>query len=336
MALIDEARDSGARLSPACKIVGLDPRTMQRWRTQDTGDDMRMGPKTTPANKLSKAERDKVVSTVNQPEYRDLPPCQIVPQLADKGQYVGSESTIRRILVSEGLDAHRGRKKRKSVSKPKEKTATAPGQLWSWDISYLPSPVLGMYFYLYLVMDVWSRKIVGHVVHDRECTELASVFMEEAFMQEGSPHSLILHQDNGSPMKAATLKATLDRLSIGKSYSRPNVSDDNPYSESLFGTAKTRPEYPRKPFEDIEEARAWALAFVVWYNDTHCHSSIGFVTPSQRHAGESEEILAKRRCVYEAARRRNPERWSREIREWSAPSLVYLNPDRETLDRLRN
>ena len=337
MMAIDEAQASGARLNKACQVIHIGVRTIQRWRKDRDAEDMRMGPKTEPKNKLSKRERLWVLEVMNQPAYRDSPPNQIVPKLADTGVYVASEATMYRLLREYGQNTCRGRKKAaRKVAKPTEKVATAPGQVFSWDITYLRSPIRGEYFYLYMVLDVWSRKIVGHIVHEAENSELAAAFVDEVFRREGSPSALILHQDNGSPMTGATLKATLNELNIKASYSRPSVSDDNPYSESAFGTMKTRPDYPTAPFANIEAATAWVDAFVAWYNDEHRHSSIGFVTPSERHSGQSEEILRKRRCVYEAARRRTPDRWSGSTRVWEAPEEVFLNPDKATLERLRN
>jgi len=337
MMAIDEAQGSGARLTNACTIIDLGVRTVQRWRNDRDAEDMRMGPKSEPKNKLCKRERSLVLAIMNQPAYRDLSPGQIVPKLADIGLYVASESTMQRLLKEHNLDTHRGPKRApRSVAKPTEKVATGPGQLFSWDITYLRSPIRGEYFYLYMMLDVWSRKIVGDVVHECESSDLAAGFVDQVYRREGSPDSLILHQDNGSPMVGATLLATLHDLQIKPSYSRPHVSDDNPYSESAFGTMKTRPNYPTRPFPCIEAARAWVDAFVAWYNEVHQHSSIGFVTPNQRHSGQSEAILAKRRCVYEQARKNHPERWSGRTRPWAVREEVYLNPDKATLERLRN
>jgi len=337
MMAIDEAQTGGASLAVCCAQVGLGLRTIQRWRNDRDAEDMRMGPKTEPAHKLCKQERLQVLAIVNSPEFRDLPPGQIVPRLADRGQYLASESTVYRIFREHKQHVHRGPKKRPSKnSKPKEKVATAPGQLYSWDITYLRSPIRGEYFYLYMMLDVWSRQIIGHVVHEAESSELAACFVDKTYRDEGSPCPLILHQDNGSPMKGATLLATLQELHIQPSYSRPRVSDDNPYSESAFGTMKTRPEYPTKPFATIEDARRWVDAFVTWYNDEHRHSRIGFVTPNERHRGSCEKILQQRRCVYEAAKKRNPRRWSCGTRNWKVRKEVFLNPDKETLERLRN
>ncbi|MFT6396604.1 MAG: transposase InsO family protein [Bradymonadia bacterium] len=174
---------------------------------------------------------------------------------------------------------------------------------------------------------MWSRKAVAWAVHDRECTDLASSLLETALMSEGlGTVDLVLHSDNGAPMKGATLRATMERLGVTPSYSRPSVSNDNPFSESLFGTAKGRPQYPRRPFKTQSEAHHWAQTFVAWYHHDHLHSGIGFVTPKQRHDGQSTAILERRRAVYEAARSRKPDRWSGRTRKWNAPAVVHLNP----------
>jgi putative transposase len=329
---LDEAQGAGARLAPACRELRLDARTLQRWRACGGGEDQRHGPKTEPRNKLSAAERQKVLDVANSSEYRNLSPKQIVPKLADKKQYVASESTFYRVLREEELMAHRGRAKAPSSQPPAEKRATGPGQVLSWDITYLRSSVAGMYFYLYMFVDVWSRKIVAYDVHERESSELASTLLERALEQEGLDHvEVVLHADNGSPMKGATLKATMERLGVIPSYSRPHVSDDNPYSEALFRTLKYRPEFPRRPFLSLDEARRWTKGFVGWYHHEHLHSGIGFVTPLDRHEGRAEAILERRREVYEAARQRNPERWSTgKTRVWQASDEVWLNPTSST------
>ncbi|RYZ57533.1 MAG: DDE domain-containing protein, partial [Proteobacteria bacterium] len=226
-----------------------------------------------------------------------------------------------RVLRAHKLLTHHG-KARPPVSRPRaEPVASAPCQVWSWDITYLRTEVRGQYFYLYLMMEVWSRKIVGFAVHDAECTGLAAVLLRVAVENEGcNAAKLVLHADNGGPMKGATLKATMENLGVIASYSRPRVSDDNPFSEALFRTVKYRPEYPNKPFASLEEARAWVAAFVAWYNDKNLHSGIGYVTPSARHEGRDVAILAGRRAVYEGAHDRHPERWSGNIRPWLAPA----------------
>jgi putative transposase len=186
-----------------------------------------------------------------------------------------------------------------------------------------------MFLYLYMIMDVFSRKIVGWEVYERECGELASALVRRTVMSEGCLRCPdILHADNGSPQKSATLRATLEQLGIEPTYSRPRVSNDNPYSESLFRTTKYRPDYPADGFIDIETARVWVLRFVRWYNEEHRHSAIKFVTPIERHTGRDIEILAARESLYERVKAQRPERWSGQIRDWSRPEVVMLNPDK--------
>jgi transposase InsO family protein len=269
---------------------------------------------------------------VNEPKHRDLSVKQIVPRLADEGIYVASESTMYRILREEKQLRHRGSAKPRTSCPPKALTATGPGQVWSWDITYLRSPIRGLFFYLYIVIDVWSRKIVGAAVHTSEGSAEAAELLRSAYAVEGvRPQVLHLHSDNGSPMKGATLLGTLQSLGVVPSFSRPRVSDDNPYSEALFRTLKYRPEYPKGAFASIESARAWVVRFVAWYNEEHLHSGIRFVTPGQRHRGDDLALLVKRQEVYEAARSQNPERWTGKTRNWKADCVVTLNPERERI-----
>lgn len=324
---IEEAQSSGSRLTPACEILGLDPTTVGRWRAQGGGEDRRRGPHREPGNKLSTAERVEVVQTLTSPQYRDLSPHQVVPQLADAGIYLASESTMYRILREEDLAAHRERSRPARRRKPQEWVATGPNQVWSWDITYLRSPVRGEFFYLYLITDVWSRKIMAAAVHCEESSGLAAeLFLSVCHDRNLDPTGIVLHSDNGGPMKGSTMLATLERLGVIASFSRPRVSDDNPFSEALFRTLKYRPDFPSRPFASCEEARAWVKTFVTWYNTVHQHSAIRFVTPDDRHNGRELEILEHRRRVYESARSRHPERWSRKVRNWHPVRTVRLNP----------
>ena len=328
LSLLDEAQQQGARLEAACEVLGLPARTVQRWRDTPGGDDLRQGPKSGPGNQLSAAERREVVELANRPEFRDLSPKQIVPRLADEGRYVASESTFYRILRAEGQMVRRDRTRPPSP-RPRQHEATGPCQVWSWDITYLRGPCRGAFFYLYLVEDIWSRKIVGWDVETEESMEYGAALAERTIVAEGADAGrLVLHADNGGPMKGSTMLATLQRLGVVPSFSRPRVSDDNPYSEALFRTLKYRPGYPRGPFPSLEAARAWVEGFVAWYNDEHLHSGIAFVTPASRHVGEDETLLARRRRVYERARRHRPERWSRHARPWARVQSVVLNPER--------
>lgn len=330
--LINEARAAGARLRRCCEVMEIDIRTVQRWlaRGPEGGEDRRKGPRNPPANKLSEPERQQLRELVLSPEFVDLAPHQIVPKLADMKIYIASESTLYRLLREEKLNAHRGRAKPPTRRRPDEHTATGPDQVWCWDITYLRSPVAGMFFYLYLFLDVWSRKIVGWAVLEEESNEAAAELFRKISVEQGiDPDGLVLHSDNGGPMKGATMLATLQKLGVVPSFSRPSVSDDNAYVESLFRTAKYRPGYPSGPFESLDAARAWVLTFVTWYNEEHQHSSIRFVTPADRHAGHDTEILANRHDVYEQARARHPQRWSGATRDWTPVGDVTLNPRRE-------
>jgi putative transposase len=328
-ALIDEAVHAGARLGPAAKIMGLSARTIIRWRKKAGGEDERKGPKA-PPNKLSDQERQKVLDTANRPEFRDMSPKQIVPKLADKGVYLASESTFYRVLRAHSMLAHHQSSKPAVSRRPEEHVATGPWQVWSWDITYLKTPVKGMFFYLYMIVDIWSRKIISAEVHAEESMDHSARMIARACLRHGVyPPGLVLHSDNGGPMKGATMLATLHKLGVIPSFSRPRVSDDNPYSESLFRTMKYRPEYPSKPFETIEKAQAWVDGFVQWYNTMHLHSAIRFVTPDERHYSQEEKILARRHLVYEAARHRNPNRWSGKTRNWEPVRVVRLNPEKK-------
>lgn len=301
----------------------------------DGGQDHRHGPNTVPANRLSDEEREEFLRVANAPEYRNLSPKTVVPKLADQGIYLGSESTLYRILRESGLLAHRSESKPRTVARPEELIATGPCQVWSWDITYLPAAICGTFFYLYLFVDVWSRRIMKAVVHDKECAEFAATLLAEACNEhQVDIDQLVLHSDNGSPMKGATMLATMQALGVVPSFSRPSVSNDNPFSESLFRTLKYVPSYPRKPFESVEAAWAWVERFVSWYNGEHLHSRIGFVSPDDRHHGRDIGMLAARRDTYARAKASHPERWSRETRSWDAPALVALNPrDPETKAR---
>jgi len=320
--LIDKAIESGARLKKAAGIVGLSARTIIRWRKQGGGQDQRKGPLTAPANKLSEQERQQILAISNSAPFRDLSPKQIVPKLADQGVYLASESTFYRVLKEHAMLAHRQASK-PAVTRPKEHVATGSCQVWSWDITYLQTSVKGLFFYLYMVVDVWSRKIIAAQIFAEESMEHSSMLLAHACMINGvQPKELVLHSDNGGPMKGATMLATLHKLGVVPSFSRPSVSNDNPYSESLFRTMKYRPEYPLKPFENIEQAQSWVDGFVFWYNTQHLHSSVRYVTPDDRHFGREEHILANRRKVYEKARSKN-------IRNWNPVREVWLNPEKK-------
>jgi putative transposase len=207
--------------------------------------------------------------------------------------------------------------------------------VWTWDISWLPGPVKGLFFYLYLILDLYSRKIVGWEVYAGESATHAAAVVSRAVLSERCiDQPLVLHADNGSPMKGETLLETRYRLGIATSYSRPRTSHDNPYSEALFRPCKYCPAYPAEGFASLQEARAWMQRFVDGYNTVHRHSGIRFVTPQQRHEGFDQAILAQRQAIYEQARARHPERWSGSLRNWQPITEVWLNPSAEVVDSL--
>lgn len=333
--LIREAYASGARLKPACEEAGINIRTYRRWyRGGEVQLDQRpLVVRSAPSNKLSDEERQAIVDTSNRAEYASLPPSQIVPTQLDQGIYLASESSFYRILKDMDLLHHRGRSQApKKRAKPTSFAASGPNQVWSWDITYLPTRVVGQFYYLYLFEDIFSRKIVGYEVHERECGELASKLVQRCMLREqcfNTATPLVLHSDNGAPMKALTMKAKLEELGVMSSYSRPRVSNDNPYSEALFRTLKYRAEWPASGFNNLAEARDWVQNFVDWYNNEHKHSKINFVTPSERHAGKDEAILAERKQVLEAAKQKTPKRWSGSVRNCKPVGVVMLNPDKQ-------
>jgi len=335
--LIEEAVVAGARRFKACAVLEVDVRTLQRWTkalqaSADLADQRKAAASLRPpANRLSEDEREAILEVCNRAQFQSLPPSQIVPRLADEGRYLASESSFYRVLRAANQVHCRGRAKSpRTVAKPEGYQASGPNQIWSWDITFLASCIRGAFYRLYMVEDIFSRKIVGWEVHEDELAEHASVLIRKACLSAGiREDGLVLHADNGGPMKGATMLATLQKLGVVPSFSRPSVSDDNPYSESLFRTLKYTPAYPSRPFESIEAARRWVHSFVQWYNNEHRHSAIRYVTPNQRHGGEEHALLKARDAVYKAARQRHPERWSGETRNWSPVNEVWLNPPNE-------
>lgn len=335
---VDQARQAGARLALACAGAGLDVRSYQRWKAGDGlvhGDARPTASRPMPGHALTRAERQEIVRVANEPRFASLPPSRIVPMLADEGVYLASESSFHRVLKTHGQLTRRGRARAPHKSRPPTThVATGPNQVWCWDMTFLPSEVTGRWFYLYLVLDVYSRKVVAWDVQDTDSADHAARLVQRAALAEGI-HALVtkpvLHGDNGATLKATSVLAMLQWLGVAPSYSRPRVSDDNPYVEALFRTAKYQPEFPMKGFPDLEAVRAWGLAFTHWYNHDHRHSGIRYVSPSQRHAGEDLALLNKRHDLYQQARERHPRRWTGVTRDWSHIPVVTLNPEREAI-----
>ena len=337
---IGAAHSAGARLRLACEVAGIDERTLQRWKAHEglvNGDGRPGAVRPVPSHALSLQERAQLLRVANEPRFAAVPPARIVPMLADEGIYLASESTFARVLKAHGQSAHRGRSKApRKVRPPTTHIAAAPREVWCWDMTYLPAVVLGRWYYLYLILDLYSRKIVGWEVHDSDDSVHASHLVRRTALAEGIAtmlHKPVLHGDNGATLKATTVLAMLNWLGVKPSYSRPRVSDDNAFAESLFRTAKYRPEFPANGFADLQAARTWAVAFVQWYNYDHRHSGIRYVSPAQRHVGQDRQILADRHDLYLQARALNPARWSGKTRNWSPMGAVTLNPERDSVIR---
>lgn len=324
---VDKAVAQGASRKDASELAGVSDRTEQRWRKNPMGQDARKGPKSTPQHTLTTKERGAIVGIVTSPEFRNKSVRQIVPLLADRKQYVASESSFYRVMHEEGLMAHRAHARPAKRSTPRHHVAKGPCEVWSWDITYLRAPVRGTFYYLYLILDIWSRKVVGWDVHEAESSDHAARLAERTCRGENvAPDQVVLHSDNGAPMKGATMLATLQRLGIAASFSRPQVSDDNAACEALFRTLKYRPGFPRKPFVSLEAARIWVADFVAWYNGEHLHSGLRYVTPNDRHLGRDQAILAGRHSIYATAKKSTPRRWTGPTRNWTPVGDVTLNP----------
>jgi transposase InsO family protein len=332
-----QAQRKGARLKVACELAGIDVRTLQRWKRAglEHGDRRPHAVRGTPAHALSVQERRGILAIANEARFAELPPARIVPMLADEGIYIASESSFSRVLRAYGQVRHRGRSKKPQRKRPPSThVATGPRQLWCWDMTYLPAKVVGQWFYLYLILDVYSRKIVGFEVQQTDSSDHAVALLRRTALAEGIhalPLKPVLHGDNGATMKATTVLAMMNWLGLKASYSRPRVSDDNAFVEALFRTAKYRPQYPASGFASIEEARGWASRFVAWYNHEHRHSGIRYVSPAERHAGQDHDILARRHALYLEARAAQPRRWARQTRNWEPIAVVTLNPERESV-----
>jgi putative transposase len=253
---IAQACATGARQGRACAVAGLTSRTLQRWhregalKTDGRRREHRLeGTQRIPINRLSPAERAEILAVANQPQFAHLCPHQIVPALADQGRYLASEATFYRVLRAADQLARRGRVKAPARARPTPLAATGPNQVWSWDITYLPTSVRGAFFYLYLIMDLYSRKIVGWEVYPEESAARAATVFHKAHLREGvGTAALVLHSDNGAPMKGATMLATLQRLGVVPSFSRPAVSNDNPQLLSPYSTpSKATQASPSSP-----------------------------------------------------------------------------------------
>lgn len=338
-----EARNKGASLKACAKVVNLSPRTLTRWQADldgpAAGDKRPTAPRPMQSNQLSSEERQKIIEVCNSSRFASLPPAQIVATLMDEGTYIASESSFYRVLKDHKLNKRRGRARKPAATKTRPNYCTdRPNRIWAWDITWLPTKVSGIYFKLYFILDLFSRKIVGYEVFTEENAQhsaelLRRTHLSENIAAQASP--LVLHGDNGSPLKAATVLGLMHQLEITPSHSRPRVSNDNAFAESLFRTTKYHPNYPPDGFESLNHARQWAKDFVKYYNIEHKHRALNFVTPQEKHCGRDVELLEKRKKILEQKRSENPDRWiAKKVRNCAPTTSVNLYPiDNRNLEK---
>jgi putative transposase len=313
---------------PACRALGASPATIYRRRRPPQPRPSR--PRPTPDRALSEAERERVLALLHSQRFVDSSPAQVYATLLDEEQYLCSERTMYRLLAARhgGVRERRDQLTHPAYNRP-ELLAERPNELWSWDISKLKGPAKWTYFYLYVILDVFSRYAVGWTVQHRENGQLAKALIEQATEQQQiTPRVLTLHADRGGPMRGKPVAFLLADLGVTKTHSRPYTSSDNPYSESHFKTLKYRPEFPDR-FDDIEHARAHCRRFFHWYNHEHRHAGIGLMTPAAVHHGQAQQLHDQRAQVLQAAYARNPERFVRKLPvPPELPTAAWINkPD---------
>ncbi len=312
---------------PACRALGAAPATIYRRRRPPQPRPCK--PRPAPARSLSDAEREQVLELLHSERFVDCSPAQVWATLLDEGRYLASERTMYRLLAANG----EVRERRDQLAHPPyarpELLACRPNEVWSWDISKLKGPAKWTYYYLYVILDVFSRYAVGWTVQQRESAQLAEALIAQAAEQQSIARGqLTVHADRGSSMRSKPVAMLLSDLGVTKTHSRPYTSTDNPYSEAQFKTLKYRPGFPAR-FDSIEHARAFCRQFFGWYNDAHRHSGIGLMTPATVHHGQAEEAHAARQRVLDAAYAAAPERFVRSApRPPTLPKAAWINkPD---------
>lgn len=322
--MFDTVREVGPRLGIAstCAALGVSTASYYR-RLKPTPA---APPRPTPARALGPRERAAVLGVLHEPPFVDLAPAQVYAHLLDEGRYLCSPRTMYRLLAA----CQEVRERRDQLRHPRyvapQLLATRPNEVWSWDITKLLGPVKWTYFYLYVILDIFSRYVTGWMVAYRESAELAKRLIEESCKKQHiQPGQLTLHADRGTSMRSKPVALLLADLGVTKTHSRPHVSDDNPYSESQFRTLKYRPEFPDR-FGCIQDSRAFCQSFFRWYNEEHRHSGVGLFTPATVHYGQAENILRQRQDVLDVAYQRHPERFVRNAPKPPAlPSEVWIN-----------
>ena len=315
-------------VAPACHALGASRATFYRRRRPVPG---RQQPRPTPARALCESERERVLDVLARPRFVDRSPAEVAATLLDEGEYLCSERTMYRVLAaSRPVRERRDQREHPRYAKP-ELVAEAPNQTWSWDITKLLGPKKWTYFYLYVLLDIFSRYAVGWMVADRENSALAGRLIEETCRkQDVEPRVLTLHSDRGAPMTSKCTAQLLADLGVTRSLSRPRVSDDNPFSEAQFKTLKYHPGFPGR-FPDIAAATDFCRSFFPWYNTEHRHAGIAMLTPDDVHHDRAPTVLARRERTLEAAWANHPERFVRGVPKPSPlPEQVWINPPAST------
>jgi len=282
---------------------------------------------------LDAGECAEIRDVLNRARFIDCSPYVVYATLLDEGTYLCSVSTMYRILRAHGEVRERRNQRKLPVYKKPELLATGPNQLWSWDISWLKGPVAGKYYYIYVILDVFSRYMVAWTIETVESAELAQKLIDFACDNHGiQKKELTLHSDRGPAMMSIPVAHLLEQLGVTKSHSRPYTSNDNPYSEAQFKTMKYRPDYPAR-FDSLAQAQAWARTFVAWYNFAHLHSGIGFVTPAALHFGQAQQIVDQRQAILDKAFVEHPERFvTGQPKAPLIPTEVWINKPSQTPD----
>jgi len=331
MALV-AALPAGARLTaPVCEAFGAPRASLYRRRAKASAAPQAPKARAPSPRALLKTERDQVLAHLHGPRFIDQTPAETYATLLDEGVYICSIRSMYRILAAQGEVLERRRQRRHPVYAKPELLAEAPNMVWSWDITKLRGPVTWSYFYLYVIIDIFSRRVTGWRIEEAENASLFKALFNDAVAKHAIPKGqLTLHADRGAPMKAKVTALMLADLGVTKSHSRPQISNDNPFSEAQFKTLKYQPEFPAR-FETIDQARAFCRRFFDWYNRDHHHSGIGLMTPDQVHFGQADAITAERQVALDAAFALNPERFvSGSPTPPIVPTAVWINPPKNT------
>ena len=310
---------------PACRALGASPATIYRRRNPPKPRPRK--PRQPPARALSAAEHRELLEILHSERFVDCSPAQIWATLLDEGRYIASERTMYRILAEHGeVRERRNQLMHPAYAKP-ELLAERPNEVWSWDITKLRGPAKWTYYYLYVILDIFSRYAVGWTIQHRESSSIAERLIAQAIEQQGvKPGQLTLHADRGSSMTSKPVSFLLADLGVTKTHSRPYTSSDNPFSEAQFKTCKYRPDFPDR-FTSIHHSRSFGETFFDWYNHDHRHSGIGLMTPAAVHYGYAEQLRDQRQRVLEAAYEANPERFVHgRPQPPKLPAAVWINP----------